>query len=475
MRGMSSSVSGRRTGKLILSDWATGGWRGSWGASLLWLTMFPLVALAMDAEADSERTWRTVAELTEAERTVFDPRTETPRDSRFPYIPAEHYPFKPPYTAEEMGYRAMEFSHSPRWSCNLIDVAGTLTSQGYLLTSKLYSPIFYVPNAEGLTGFAGELYGTDPGEPTRQITGQDVFPPENYGNQMVLIQYRTDKEHPTRWDLYFYSDGLRRVRRQPSPRRGDKMAQGAEGFDDVFGRDPWEFSWALLGTDVLYETVRFPVTRPTITLAHPDGTFYSVATKDLQLMGNEYPFYTPGGGVKCWVVKAQVKEKWLPNYYAPTIVYWLDQHSFYPLRIEQYGKDGNLIFVETRLAELMNPAMGDKGYGMHFNHYWDVTLDYMRYSVHDAHEVREWSERDQAVFFNPAVLPRKWHFAPLKSQVEVTSAKEYFLRPTLDRDKFPQHRKIELPPKIERRLAAQEEAGYVVFDGDALEEVAAKH
>jgi len=436
------------------------------GAGLWLMLVLPLTGLAEGQEVDSRpaRTWRTVAELTEAERALVDMRATTPRDSRFPYMPAERYPFEPPYTAEEMGYRAMEFSHSPRWSSNFPDVTGTLTSEGYFFTSKMYSPIFYVPNAKGLTGFAGELYGTNPGEPTRKITGQDTFPPEAYGNQMVLIQYRTDLEHPTRWDIYFYSDGLRRVRRQPSPRRGDKLAQGAEGLDDVFGRDPWEFSWELLGTDVLFETVRFPITRPTVTLGRSDGTFYTVSTKSLRMMGEEYPFYTPEGGVKCWVLKARVKEEWLPHYYTPTILYWLDQHYFYPLRIEQYNRDGNLIFIETRLAKLLNPAMGDKGYGILFNYYWDVTLDYMRYSVHDSHEVKEWSKKDQEVFFNPAVLPRKWHFAPSKSQAEVTSAKQFFLRPTLDRDKFPQERKIVLRPEIEERIRSQEASGYLLFD-----------
>ncbi|MGH8007858.1 MAG: DUF1329 domain-containing protein, partial [Candidatus Binatia bacterium] len=267
------------------------------GVSLLALIVLTLAAFAAGPEADTnpQRTWRTVAELTDTERALVDKRTATPRDSRFPYIPAERYPFEPPYTAEEMGYRAMEFSHSPRWSCNLIDVSGALTSEGYLLAAKLYSPIFYVPNAKGLSGFAGELYGTDPGEPTRQITGQDAFPPEAQGNQMVIIQYRTDQEHTTRWDMYLYTEGLRRVRRQPSPRRGDKLAEGAEGLDDIFGRDPWEFDWELLGTDVLSETVRFPNTRPTVTLARPDGTFSTVPSKSLRMMGEKYPFYTPEG------------------------------------------------------------------------------------------------------------------------------------------------------------------------------------
>jgi len=409
------------------------------------------------------KTWRLVNELTAEERQLFDPRSDTPRDSQLPNLPAERYPFEPPYTAEEMGYRAMEFSHSPRWSCNLIDVTGALTAQGFLRTSKMYSPIFYVPNAEGHQGFAGELYGTAPGGPTRKITGQNIFPPEDLGNQMVLIQYRAGGNAAARWDMYAYSPALRRVRRQPQPRRGDKLAQGAESFDDIFGRDPWEFSWQLLGVDTLSQTVRFPNTRPTVTLADADGTLHDTPTKNIRMMGDTYPFYTRDGGVECWVVEARVREDWLPNYYAPRIIYWLDKHYFYPLRIEQYDKDGNLIFIETRIAKHHNQAMGDKGYGILFNHYWDVTLDYMRYSVHDAHETRQWSEKDQNVFFSPGVLPRVWFFAPLKSQSEVLTPEQYFLRPTLDRDKFPAARKITLSPEIETRYQAQEAAGHLVF------------
>ena len=408
------------------------------------------------------KTWRLVTELTAEERKLFDSRDSTPRDSQLPNLPAERYPFEPPYTAEEMGYRAMEFSHSPRWSCNLMDVTGALTAHGYLHTSKMYSPIFYVPNADGHQGFAGELYGTVPGEPTRKITGQNIFPPEDLGNQMVMIQYRAGGT-AARWDMYAYSPALRRVRRQPQPRRGDKLAQGAESFDDIFGRDPWEFSWQLLGADTLSQTVRFPNTRSTVTLADADGTLHDIPTKNIRMMGDTYQFYTGDNGVECWVVEARVREDWLPNYYAPRIIYWLDKHYFYPLRIEQYDKDGNLIFVETRIAKHHNQAMGDKGYGILFNHYWDVTLDYMRYSVHDAHETRQWSEKDRDVFFNPGVLPRVWFFAPLKSQSEVLTPEQYFLRPTLERDKFPTARKIVLSPEIEAKYQAQETAGHLVF------------
>jgi hypothetical protein len=37
------------------------------------------------------------------------------------------------------------------------------------------------------------------------------------------------------------------------------------------------------------------------------------------------------------------------------------------------------------------------------------------------------------------------------------------LRPTLDREKFPQARKIVLSPEIEAKVQAQEAAGHLVF------------
>src|SRR5258707_13202491 len=114
--------------------------------------------------------------------------------------------------------------------------------------------------------------------------------------------------------------------------------------------------------------------------------------------------------------------------------------------------------MDPHIANLNTAAIGDKGYGTLLNHNWDRTLNYMRYSVHDAHETRQWSEQDQAVFFNPGVLPRVWFFAPLKSQSEVLTPEQYFLRPTLDREKFPQARQISLSPELETKIQQQEAA-----------------
>src|SRR5438552_6111046 len=54
------------------------------------------------------KTWKTLDELSPEERAAVDVRLETPRDPQLPYLPAEPYPFSPPYTAEELGYLAFE-------------------------------------------------------------------------------------------------------------------------------------------------------------------------------------------------------------------------------------------------------------------------------------------------------------------------------------------------------------------------------
>src|SRR4051794_16630642 len=78
------------------------------------------------------RTWKTLSELSPEELAQVDLRSDTPRQAEYPYLPAEPYPFTPPYTAEEMGYRSMEFTQRPRWSCAYANLNGSISSEGSL-------------------------------------------------------------------------------------------------------------------------------------------------------------------------------------------------------------------------------------------------------------------------------------------------------------------------------------------------------
>lgn len=412
------------------------------------------------SKSGGAKTWETVAELSAKEKEHIDLSTDTSRDATFSYLPAERYPFSPPYTAEEMGFRSMEFPHQPRWSCVYADAGATIDQWGHLMVqSKAVGLVAY----NGTNGLLDELYATPPGQPFVSSLSQDTAPAEKYGNQSLFSRYRTDKTFTKKIDMFVYTPGLRRVRRQPQPRRGDRFPNQAFTFDDTFGRDAWEWSWRMVGTDVLYETLRFPKTRTSLTLTDSTGKLQDVSASEIKPMGKDYPAYLPDGGVACYVVEAKARDEWLPGYYAPRILYWLDQHALYPLRIEEYDREGKLIFVETRVAEHRNPVLKERGYGMQLDLYWDVTTDLMTYSTHDGHQLREWTEEDKKSYFNPDFLRRVWFIGGVKSQAEIQTPEEFFLRPALFEDKFPGERNISLPPDLRARIDAQEKAGQLVF------------
>ena len=50
-----------------------------------------------------------------------------------------------------------------------------------------------------------------------------------------------------------------------------------------------------------------------------------------------------------------------------------------------------------------------------------------------------------------------------KSLMGLNSPDEFYLRPRLDAEKFPQDRKLDIPPELAARIAAQEREGKLVF------------
>lgn len=410
--------------------------------------------------------WRTVEELRPSERERFDPRTDTPRDDEMPYLPAEEYPFEPPYTAEEMGYRSREFVHVSRWPHSMVDVFGVITPSGY--TNQAAQVGYIMQETE--PGLKGYMHGVEAGETYARWLLYNIFPPDSEGAQELWLPYRTDQDFRTKMDFFVYSPQLRRVRRFPQPRRDQRFPDNAQTFDDVIGRDAWEFEWRLIGVDVLHETVRFPNTRGEITLNDPEQGFVERKTSKFKLMGDSYQHYAEDGGVECWVVSAQAKSRWLPDYNAEKLVYWLDKHNFYPLRIEKYNADGELIFVESRIAAQENPALGDKGYAALITTYWHLPTDLISYSVHDAHRAHAWTEEREDTIFSTDFMRRQWLIEPLKTQALVDSPEEYFMRPQLHRDRFPEHRRIEISDTLAARIRAQDEAGHLVFETSSEEQ-----
>jgi len=425
------------------------------------LAVPPLGGASEDGAAP--RTWKTVSELSPAELAQVDLRADTPRHAEYPYLPAEPYPFAPPYTAEEMGYRMMEFTQRPRWSCAYANLFGSISSQGSLLGQGRAVNLVAYPSPEGT---AGELARRPGEEVYRQLT-QQLYPPEAYTSQTLVIRYRTDKQFVKKEDVFAYSPAARRVRHQNSLRRNDRYPQMAMTFDDASGHTAWEFSWTLLGTDVLSETVRFPATRPRVTITEADGSYRERATKDLKLMGDDYAFYTPGGGVECYVVEARTREDWLPDYSAARILYWLDKHAFYPLRTETYDRDGKLSRVEVRLTKMVHAALGERGYSPFIQVYWDLATDLLTYNIRDGIRLVRWGPTDALTFFSPDFMRRQWYLIPVRSYLGIDRPEEFYLRPGLEPGKFPAHRAVQLPTELSERIHAQDAAGRLVFEAPA--------
>ena len=113
----------------------------------LFFCIFVLVPASVTSAAEKGpggKTWKTVEELSATEKAEIDLRTDTPRNAQIPYIPAEKYPFTPPYTAEEMAFRSMEYPHVSRWSHAMADSFGSMTSGGYLNQGVTIGVNFYM-------------------------------------------------------------------------------------------------------------------------------------------------------------------------------------------------------------------------------------------------------------------------------------------------------------------------------------------
>ena len=113
-----------------------------WLLAALILTLGPpLSTVAEETNSSRKRTWKTVADLSPQERQKLDLATDTPRHPQVPYLPAEPYPFTPPYTAEEMGYRLMEFTFYPRWSAVFARAFSSISTQ-VCFSTRAVQPIF---------------------------------------------------------------------------------------------------------------------------------------------------------------------------------------------------------------------------------------------------------------------------------------------------------------------------------------------
>ena len=402
----------------------------------------------------SERTWHSIHELSSQERKSLVLTTQHPHVPHRPNLPVEKFLFAAPYSAEEMGIRALEFPHTPLWNCLLIDIGITVTPEGFLDQQVGMSAVLALPQSDS------------PGQEAFRWISQSVNSQDPADTAITQVGYHTGKNNDVALTIFFPRPGLPPLRSSIS--RGERLPRGIGTIDDVVGRNAGDYTWRILGSDILERTLRFPTTQKQLVVPDTEGKAVTISTQTVKIMGTEYPGYAANGAVPCYVVEAVPRTEALPNYYLSKLVYWLDQSSFFPLRIEQYDRTGKLMFITVRTASHANPQLKERGYAGFLELSWDLPRDMMTSSIHTVIP-KNWSEEERQLFFHPESVQWKWPFPALARFPRMTEAKEFYLRPDLYSEKFPQDHKIELSPELTARITAQEREGHLVFRHDTEE------
>ncbi len=415
--------------------------------------------------AKEKRTWKYVEELNPAEKEYWqiDPRWshEISRDKERPWLPAQHYPFKLPYSGEAIAALGESAGGSSV-------MCGLQTHSGYHITRKkdkqaVVSKSDTMCNTiKHFKTFAQKLYVLKPGEEEGAQLTVLTSPPEQNGNVTLNKFYNPAPGINKLLDQWTYTRQQRRVRRVAGASGTDYSSGGINTIDDSFTRAFWMYDSKVIGVDILYETVN----------------------------GNKKPYgdikgpYRKDGGVECYVVLSKHRQ---PGYYLSQWVTWHEKKTLHAIRTEQWSRNGNFKQVTEKA-----PFIPVKYYGKPVNIWqeaykgglteagterraimmgggtstvWDAELDVQSFGLGDTPDTKVPMER----FGNLDAFPggQTW-----KEFFQTQRIEQPFVKPTpvvnftekdfppiplLYREKFPKFRKIALPSEIQERIKKEEQ------------------
>jgi hypothetical protein len=416
------------------------------------------------------RSWKYVEELTQAEKEYWqiDPRWshEIPRDKEYPQLPEERYPYKLPYSGEELA--------------SLSESAGSTTTMCGLMTHHAYH-ISRTKDRNGVVNksdticntikhfktYAQMLYGMKPGTEQGAYLVVVVSPPEQNGTVSLSKFYKAGPGVRKVEDRWAYLPNLRRVRRISGASGEDYIPGAVSTYDDVFLRDFWKFDSKIIGVDILYQ-----------------------AANERKPYGPVKGAYRKDGGIDTYVVLNVPKQK---GYYLSKWITWHDKKTGHILRTEQWDRRGNYKKVdETSLAapvlifgklgypwaEAMKGGLNSSGnerrsfmMGGGPTSSWDVEQDVQVYMMPSGPD----KKIDYDKFGPLSVYAGKetWQhlFQPqrIENQFEKPApvvkfeAKDFPPYPPLYRGKFPKYRKVALPAEIQQKIKKEEQGKRGLF------------
>jgi len=376
---------------------------------------------------DKEKTW---IELDE-------PIPEGPKHKKWPWLPGEKFPFKPPYTGDEL---AWFINRDGQVFARYIDTAFLsmrLNKRGHLIQRCACQRYMQANNWQESMDYekvkAGQVYNLQ--------LHMYLDPPEKRCFAILTKKYQENPEVTKYPDIWIYSPSLRRNRRVGISDRADCVAGSDFTWDDQIIRWPWESTHTIIGTDVLYESA---------------GKKVGVDAAD------KYPWnpYRDDGGMECYVVK-EVHEN--PKYYLSQRIIWYERTTKLMLRDEQYDRKGNLLRVlETgylvefgEAREWFSPEHHRRGGIVRSDHNaWTVDIDHRTWAPFNPDDIY-FAEPFPENIFNPSQLFKEEQWRERASVALLKSPKEFIPRPPLYREKFPKYRKFELPEEVAKKIRGE--------------------
>ncbi|MDY6971247.1 MAG: outer membrane lipoprotein-sorting protein [Thermodesulfobacteriota bacterium] len=364
-----------------------------------------------------------------------EPIPEGEKDKKWPWLPAEKFPFKAPYTGDELAWftnhSGQVFSHY----CDTAFLSMRLNKRGHLIQRAVTQKFTQPYNWNALLDYekckVGEIINYQ-----LQVYFE---PPEKRGSGLLSKRYQQTFQQRKTPDIWIYVPSLRRNRRVGISDREDCIAGSDISYDDLLLRQPWDSTHTIIGTDVIYETANRP-----LTVDSPD----------------KYPWnpYREDGGVECYVVREVHKD---PKYYLTQRIVWYEKTTKMMLRDEQYDRAGDLMRL-SETAYLVDMAGGawfsqehhDRGLVLRcWHNAWSIQIDHQTYGPFVPEDV--WYGRAFSnEVYNPLQLLKEEEWRTKTKVPYLKSAKEFIPRPPLYRDKFPKYRKIVLPEELEKKLEA---------------------
>jgi len=391
------------------------------------------VLMATTSPAEPAHTWKAVEAMSkqEIQEWQIDPgwSKEAPRHPEFPYLPAEIYPFEPPFSGEELSFLAEDIIFPGRYCKNEGAHIAAVNKRGHMLQfSYMFKTKFYYE------GFAEKLYKLKPGDIEVQHLLVWDFPPEERGRGLLLQDIKDTPDSAREQERWMYYNSLRRVRRIQGGSGQDNLLETDFTYDDDIMRDTWEHSHKIIGIDTVYEV---------------NGR--------QKFMGEKGP-YTKDGGVECYVVLSKPGTPWCnrDDYYLSQWVTWYDRHTFAAIRMEQWDKKGNLFKIHGKCYdnwEAMSQQPRDNRDQLKRMEWyaWDLDID---------HET--WARINPPSLFNADCPERIFTVREMKHQrawrddmknvPRLKHADELPPRPPLWPNKFPKYRKVVIPDDLKEKI-----------------------